>query len=324
MVFDGTNLGIGNTPSGNGKLVVSNSGAEQFEFRPAYASNVNKLINYNRSGAAYVSEAHDAAQYYWETSGTEQMRLTSTGLGIGTSSPSQKLDVLSASATATVAKFGATNYGNLGTTYISIGTQYEDGTSRIGSVNPTGNQSQLTFEVNTSASGVWYEGMRLTSTGLKTKTTISVGDATPANNGAGITFPATQSASSDANTLDDYEEGTFTPTWTPSTSGTITLYTAYQNLAYTKVGRVVTITGQNAIQSVSSPVGTYVNITGLPFTVGATFVHSSGFLALDANSKLGVGAIAGNTSTTIELYVDASTLGTNSSHMFTFSYITAT
>jgi hypothetical protein len=46
--------------------------------------------------------------------------------------------------------------------------------------------------------------------GQRTKfpTTIGVGGATPSASGSGISFPATQSASSDANTLDDYEEGT--------------------------------------------------------------------------------------------------------------------
>jgi hypothetical protein len=45
--------------------------------------------------------------------------------------------------------------------------------------------------------------------GQRTKfpTTIGVGGATPSTSGSGISFPATQSASSDANTLDDYEEG---------------------------------------------------------------------------------------------------------------------
>jgi hypothetical protein len=43
---------------------------------------------------------------------------------------------------------------------------------------------------------------------------IAVGGATPTTNGSGITFPATQSASSDVNTLDDYEEGDFTPSIT--------------------------------------------------------------------------------------------------------------
>jgi hypothetical protein len=58
---------------------------------------------------------------------------------------------------------------------------------------------------------------------------------------AGVGFPATQVASSDANTLDDYEEGTFTPTVSGSTSagtGTYSNQTGY----YTKVGRLVTVT----------------------------------------------------------------------------------
>ena len=86
-------------------------------------------------------------------------------LGIGTTSPAQKLHVLSASTTATVAKFAATNYGNLGTTYIEIGTQNGDGGSRIGSINPTGNQSTLVFETMTSASGVYAERVRISNTG---------------------------------------------------------------------------------------------------------------------------------------------------------------
>ena len=47
---------------------------------------------------------------------------------------------------------------------------------------------------------------KLSATGGSFATTIGVGGATPAASGSGISFPATQSASSDANTLDDYEE----------------------------------------------------------------------------------------------------------------------
>jgi hypothetical protein len=69
-------------------------------------------------------------------------------------------------------------------------------------------------------------------------TTIGVGGATPSTSGAGITFPATQSASTDGNTLDDYEEGTWTPTIGVglSTTGPVTT-----NGKYTKVGNLVTI-----------------------------------------------------------------------------------
>lgn len=74
----------------------------------------------------------------------------------------------------------------------------------------------------------------VTNSGTVTNaSTISVGNATPSASGAGITFPATQSASTDANTLDDYEEGT----WTPKSGTNITVSQA----KYVKIGKVVTV-----------------------------------------------------------------------------------
>jgi hypothetical protein len=70
--------------------------------------------------------------------------------------------------------------------------------------------------------------------GQRTKfpTTIGVGDATPSASGSGISFPATQSASSDANTLDDYEEGTWTATFGTSAA----TYNDQVPVRYTKIG----------------------------------------------------------------------------------------
>jgi hypothetical protein len=76
--------------------------------------------------------------------------------------------------------------------------------------------------------------------------------------GTGITFPATQNASSDANTLDDYEEGT----WTPSVGGNTT-YTTQVGI-YTKVGRVVTCEFEIHINTIGT--GSTTAISGLPFT----------------------------------------------------------
>ena len=70
-----------------------------------------------------------------------------------------------------------------------------------------------------------------------TSGTVVVTGTTPTLNG--ITFPATQSASANANTLDDYEEGTWTPVVTAAT-GSITSYTV-QSATYTKIGRSVTV-----------------------------------------------------------------------------------
>jgi hypothetical protein len=48
----------------------------------------------------------------------------------------------------------------------------------------------------------WDSGEHLALAG-----NIGLGGATPTTSGTGITFPATASASTNANTLDDYEEG---------------------------------------------------------------------------------------------------------------------
>jgi len=69
-------------------------------------------------------------------------------------------------------------------------------------------------------------------------TTVGVGGATASASGSGVSFPATQSASTDPNTLDDYEEGTWTLTVTPG-AGAITSYTV-QSAKYTKIGNLVT------------------------------------------------------------------------------------
>ena len=148
-----------------------------------------------------------------------------------------------------------------------------DRTSNAGSLQLNYNGTQ-TGQVQAASGGglIFYqgstpaEGMRLTSTGLKTASTISVGNATPSTSGAGITFPATDSPSSNANTLDDYEEGNWIASFVPNTSGTIAL--TNETGTYTKVGRAVTLTGLFSVASVSSPTG-YLKITGIPFPGGS-------------------------------------------------------
>jgi hypothetical protein len=93
--------------------------------------------------------------------------------------------------------------------------------------------------------------------------TIGVGGATAAASGAGITFPATQSASSDANTLDDYEEGT----WTPVITGAGYTASAASG-TYTKVGRMVNLTCTFTFSAVPAS-NSACTFSGLPFSVVA-------------------------------------------------------
>jgi hypothetical protein len=97
--------------------------------------------------------------------------------------------------------------------------------------------------------------------------TLSTGNLIIGTSGKGIDFSATPGTGT-SELLADYEEGTFNPTLTCGTSGTITLDSAEDTLAYTKIGRVVYISGQFAISSVSSPVGT-VTLNNLPFAVAS-------------------------------------------------------
>ena len=99
---------------------------------------------------------------------------------------------------------------------------------------------------------------------LISASTIGVGGATPSASGVGITFPATQSASSDVNTLDDYEQGTFTPDLRFGNSTTGITYTQ-RGGSYTKIGRLVYFTLRITLSNKGSASGN-AQIYGLPFT----------------------------------------------------------
>ena len=84
-------------------------------------------------------------------------------------------------------------------------------------------------------------------------------------------FPATQNPSADANTLDDYEEGTWTPTIQDTTESDAEGQTySVQEGVYTKIGRVVYVTGYLAVTSIGTLTTTQqARIANLPFTVAA-------------------------------------------------------
>jgi hypothetical protein len=85
-------------------------------------------------------------------------------------------------------------------------------------------------------------------------------------NANGITFPASQNASSDPNTLDDYEEGTWTPTISIEGGSGALSATSIYDARYTKIGRLVHVTCDVAWSNYYANGGTgAVLFTGLPF-----------------------------------------------------------
>jgi hypothetical protein len=140
----------------------------------------------------------------------------------------------------------------------------------------------------------WYDGaggtrMTLNSTGLGVGVTPSAGRGA-IQLSAGVGFPATQVASSDANTLDDYEEGTFTPTIIgTSTAGTGTY--SVQSGTYTKVGRLVSC---QIFLDWTAHTGTGdMRISGLPFQVSsASNYFAAAAIGYFSNVSLSAGNIA--------------------------------
>ena len=98
----------------------------------------------------------------------------------------------------------------------------------------------------------------------------------------GIKFPATQVASTDANTLDDYEEGTWTPTVLgQGTAGTYETQTAAG--FYQKIGRSVTVRAVVQLNTSISGGGTgnYL-FGGLPFNLDVSDNAGAGTLIMDS------------------------------------------
>jgi hypothetical protein len=120
-------------------------------------------------------------------------------------------------------------------------------------------------------------------TGGKTTVTANGGDVQVSS---GISFPVTQVAKSDPNTLDDYEEGNWTPILSDGTNdGT---QGADNGGAYVKIGRQVFFTAQFAVGDIQS-VGADCHIKGLPFTSVASTRTRSG-VAIGFGNQLNLAA----------------------------------
>jgi len=225
---------------------VGIGGVSSFDISPAGTGQYPQLATWTTT-----SLIQSAFGYYGgaNTAGPTIAFIKSRSSTIGTNTA-----VVSGDSTGNIVFRGAdgTNYKNASAIISAV-----DGTVSAGIV-----PGRLLFST-TDTAGTLTERMRLNSTGAL----VLAGGTTTAN-GIGITFPATQSASTDANTLDDYEEGTWSPVPTPN-AGSITSYTV-ANTSYTKIGRLVQATARVTITNIGTA-SQYLVISGLPFTAGSTF-----------------------------------------------------
>jgi len=169
----------------------------------------------------------------------------------------------------------------------------------------------------------WITGGAPTAT--QTAARIPLYNAAKGLNVDGISFPATQAASADANTLDDYEEGAITVTMTVPTSGTITMKAANNTLHYDVIGERVFISGYVGVDSVSSPVGDYVLVSGLPYA-GATLAEDSGRSAnsiVKYVSTFTIIPMIFTGSTNFAIRVAGNTIAANDYFYISFNYVKA-
>ena len=142
------------------------------------------------------------------------------------------------------------------TTEVNFGTSGEG--IRAGLI--TG--SNLSFYTGTAGGGSASKAMEID---VSKNVTVTDGDLIVGTSGHGISFAATGdgSGANQAEILDDYEEGTWTPTL--SSGGSVTINAA----VYTKIGNLIRVGTYLALSSIPNNSTTFY-IAGLPYNVSYT------------------------------------------------------
>jgi hypothetical protein len=203
-----------------------------------------------------TTELSATAKYVSDGNGNDSpLALSTANVGIGTSAPSTRLTVDNSADVTNraidIVGNGSTVKGHLGVfsdgVYLS-GNYYFDG-AHNNDVSGLGQTLIVMQSAAGSASNILF---RTSAAGSTTTTTRASIDAD------GLKFGSDTAA---ANALDDYEEGTFTPSL-----GDDATYLA-QSGTYTKIGRVVTFKALVYVNVIGT--GSTTTISGLPFAIAA-------------------------------------------------------
>jgi hypothetical protein len=195
-------------------------------------------------------------------------------------------------------------------------TTVQAGTAAAPAITTSGDTNTGIYFPSADTVGITAGGTQVGSVGLGT--TLALQGAT-SQSGTGITFPATQSASTNANTLDDYEEGTWTPTANNVTvTGTVT-YSGW----YVKVGRLVYL-GMKITLGSGATFASTLNSSyfgGLPFTVSN---NEQGVGGMSSNGIQNFGMCVVYNSPVLYIATSSMTAGGSGSGWISVTYTTST
>jgi hypothetical protein len=266
---------INGTDTGSGGLITTGDSSDELQLQTAEVARVtltNTAVVVNESGANvdFRVEGDTEANLLFVDASADKV-------GIGTTSPSTVLNVKKDQSDTTAIKVENPNAGTGAVTTFQAAADVAslavgvDSSTKIGTLwglNRTSLASIISF--SDSALGVGTFGATPLVFGTSNTERMRVtSDGYLRLAGGGIQFNGDTAA---ANALDDYEEGTFTPTaYGADTTGTTTY--GDRSGRYTKIGRQVTAV---VYLTVTNMTGTGVLIIdGLPFTSGdASYVGS--------------------------------------------------
>jgi hypothetical protein len=132
LTFDGTNFGVGTAPVSGYKAAINGDFWQGNGSGNVIGTITNNAGWYDFGGSTNVNgvQMSHASTARWLINGSEQMRLTSTGLGIGTSSPGAKL--VAAAASPIIASRGTAYLYSTNSMAANLGGQLSFGGSYTG------------------------------------------------------------------------------------------------------------------------------------------------------------------------------------------------